>query len=245
MTTLFVSDLHLDAARPEITNQFLHFLEGRARKAEALYILGDLFEFWIGDDDPDPDKQRVVAALSTLTSSGVPCRFMHGNRDFLVGTKFAAQTGVEILADGTVVELAGRRVLLMHGDLLCTDDRSYQRLRRILRNPLVQWLFRRLSLERRERLADRIRQGSREHTTSAHATIMDVNDDAVRAAFAQHSVDTLIHGHTHRPGVHRYTVPGDTWTRIVLGDWHKQGSVLEWNATEYRLEALPRDEISR
>ena len=238
MATLFISDLHLDASRPQITAQFLEFLEGEARSASALYILGDLFEIWIGDDDPDPDKRRVTAALRELTDAGVPCRFIHGNRDFLNGAPFAAATGVELLHDGTVVEVEGHRVLLMHGDVLCTDDHSYQRLRRIVRNPLVQWLFRRLPLGRRQALANRIRAGSREHTTATPAAIMDVNEAAVRHALATANVDFLVHGHTHRPAVHEHVTPTGTATRIVLGDWYEQGSVLRWRGNDYVLEQL-------
>jgi UDP-2,3-diacylglucosamine hydrolase len=238
MTTLFISDLHLDASRPQITAQFLDFLEGEARSASALYVLGDLFEIWIGDDDPDPDKRRVTKALRELTDAGIPCRFIHGNRDFLIGTRFAAATGVELLRDGTVVDVEGQKVLLMHGDVLCTDDRSYQRLRRIVRNPFVQWLFRRLPLGRRQALANRIRAGSREHTTATPAAIMDVNEAAVQRALATANVDFLVHGHTHRPAVHEHITANGTATRIVLGDWYEQGSVLRWRADDYSLEKL-------
>ena len=146
MTTLFISDLHLDGARPDITAQFLDFLEREARRAEALYILGDLFEAWIGDDDPDPDKRRVIQGLRAVTNAGVKTYFIHGNRDFLIGKAFCRETGIELLTDGTVIDLYGRRVLLMHGDLLCIDDHAYQRLRCIVRNPIVQFVMRSLTL---------------------------------------------------------------------------------------------------
>ncbi|HSN70241.1 MAG TPA: UDP-2,3-diacylglucosamine diphosphatase, partial [Steroidobacteraceae bacterium] len=168
-------------------------------------------------------------------------RFMHGNRDFLIGSRFAAETGIELLADGTVVDVEGHKVLLMHGDVLCTDDRSYQRLRRIVRNPIVQWLFRRLPLARRQRLANRIREGSREHTTMTAAAIMDVNPGAVRGAFERHGVDLLVHGHTHRPRVHRHDLATGHGTRIVLGDWHDQGSVLRWTPEGFALEERVRE----
>jgi UDP-2,3-diacylglucosamine hydrolase len=148
LSTLFVSDLHLDAAWPEVTAQFLAFLRDEARGARALYILGDLFEVWIGDDDPDPARREVVGALRALTGSGVPCFVMHGNRDFMLGERFCRDTGCRLLDDGTIVELDGERALLMHGDSLCTDDVSYQRLRRIVRNPLVVFAFRHMSLGR-------------------------------------------------------------------------------------------------
>lgn len=240
MTTLFISDLHLSGAQPGITTQFVGFLRGAARQAEHLYILGDLFEFWIGDDDPDPSYAQIQDELRALTNTGVPCSVMHGNRDFLLGMKFCTRTGCQLLNDGTVIELYGQRVLLTHGDVLCTDDHSYQRLRRTVRNPLVQWLFKCLSVKRRERLAERIRSGSRMHTQVATPTIMDVNDMAVARAFSSNRVHTMVHGHTHRPAIHRYRDSGSDNTRIVLGDWYSQGSVLSWSETGYQLVTLPR-----
>jgi len=240
VSTLFISDLHLDAAWPQVTAQFLAFLERDARHGRALYILGDLFEAWIGDDDPDPAKREVVAALSALTQSGVPCYVMHGNRDFLLGERFCRDTGCKLIDDGTVIDLDGERVLLMHGDLLCTDDHAYQRLRRIVRNPLVSRILPRLSLDRRQQLAARLRAGSREHTGVAAPEIMDVNAQAVRNAFRRAGVRTLIHGHTHRPAVHRLDVDGSEVRRIVLGDWHAAGSVLDWASTGAQLRVLPR-----
>jgi UDP-2,3-diacylglucosamine hydrolase len=240
VTTLLISDLHLNGAQPAISTQFVDFLRGAARQAEHLYILGDLFEFWIGDDDPDPTYAKVQDELRALTLSGVPCSVMHGNRDFLLGKQFCARTGCNLLNDGTVIQLYGEPVLLLHGDVLCTDDRAYQRLRRTVRNPLVQWLFNCLSVQRREKIATRIRTGSRMHTQSATPTIMDVNPSAVAAAFAQHHVQLMIHGHTHRPAIHRYPTDHGHNTRIVLGDWHTQGSVLQWSETGYELISLPR-----
>ena len=241
MTTLFISDLHLDGTRPDISAQFLDFLEREARGAEALYILGDLFEAWIGDDDPDPDKRRVIAGLRAVTSAGVPSFLIHGNRDFLIGRRFCRETGIELLADGTVIDVYGRRVLLMHGDLLCTDDHAYQRLRRIVRNPVVQFVMRRLTLRQRQRLAERMRAGSKEHIASmdmAAPEIMDVNQDEVRRTFARFGVDCIIHGHTHRPAVHEMQIDGDEAVRIVLGDWYEQGSVLRWNQRGFELAKL-------
>lgn len=240
VTTLFISDLHLSGARPDITAQFLHFLETEARTAERLYILGDLFEFWIGDDDRDAESQRIQAGLHALTQAGVPCYLMHGNRDFLLGKRFCDATGCQWLDDPAVVELYGQRVLLMHGDTLCTDDRAYQRLRRIVRNPFVQWLFARLSLPRREKIAARIRAGSQAHTYRSSAAIMDVNQTAVAEAFKKAGVETMVHGHTHRPAVHALTIEGRPATRIVLGDWYEQGSVLRWDQRGYELMTLPR-----
>ena len=241
MTTLFISDLHLDGTRRDISAQFLDFLQREARHAEALYILGDLFEAWIGDDDPDPDKRRVIAGLRAVRDAGVPTFLIHGNRDFLIGKRFCRETGMELLEDGTVIDLYGRRVLLMHGDLLCIDDHSYQRLRRIVRNPIVQFVMRRLTLRQRQRLAERMREGSKEHIASmdiAAPAIMDVNQDEVRRTLERFGVDCIIHGHTHRPAVHELQINGKPAVRIVLGDWYEQGSVLRWHERGFELAQL-------
>lgn len=241
--TLFISDLHLDGERPDITAQFLEFLDHEARRAAGLYILGDLFEAWIGDDDPDPDKQRVLAALKSLTRGGVPVYFIHGNRDFLIGRRFAKETGVKLLRDGSMIELHGKRVLLMHGDTLCIDDPDYQRLRRIVRNPLVQFVLRTLSLGQRQKLAAKMRAGSKKHIESADRTkpqIMDVNQGAVCRAFEQAHADVIVHGHTHRPAIHDVDVGGRLVKRIVLGDWYEQGSVLRWDEHGFQLAGLTR-----
>jgi len=240
VTTLFVADLHLDAASPEIARQFHAFLAGEARSADALYILGDLFEAWLGDDDPDPAARATVAALRSLVDSGVRCFVMHGNRDFLIGERFCRETGAILLADGVVVELYGERVLLMHGDALCTEDVSYQRLRRIVRNPIVRWILRNMSLDRRRALARRMRAGSRAHIGVTPAEIMDVNTAAVAQALREAGVATLIHGHTHRPAVHGLSVDDNPARRIVLGDWYTQGSVLVWSRDGFQLRTLPR-----
>jgi UDP-2,3-diacylglucosamine hydrolase len=240
MTTLFVSDLHLDAQHPAITRQFLDFLATRAPAAEALYILGDLFEAWTGDDDLDEEKERVIAALGALTARGVPCYVMHGNRDFLLGETFCRQTGCRLIDDPVVVHLHGRRVLVMHGDTLCTDDHSYQNLRAMVRDPGWQRMFLALSREQRRTLAEEARAGSKEHMAQADDSIMDVNQDAVAAAMRGAHVELLVHGHTHRPNVHRFEVDGAPATRIVLGDWHSTGSVLRWDETGFDLQTLPR-----
>lgn len=242
--TLFISDLHLDGARPDITDQFLQFLNHEAREAQALYILGDLFEAWIGDDDPDPDKKRVTQALRSLTDSGVACYVMHGNRDFLLGRRFCGQSGAQLIADSTVVNLYGRRVLLLHGDTLCIDDPAYQRLRRIVRNPGVQFVLRNLSLRQRQKLAEKMRAGSKKHIDAmdkAAPYIMDVNARQVVRTLEEYGVECMIHGHTHRPAVHEVKLPhGRTGTRIVLGDWHEQGSVLRWSPAGFELAGLLR-----
>lgn len=236
--TLFISDLHLDAARPDITHLFLRFLSTDAAHASALYILGDLFEAWIGDDDPDSEKGRVLDGIAALTRAGVPCYVMHGNRDFLIGRRFCRRTGARVLRDGTVIELYGQRVLLLHGDTLCTDDHSYQRLRKLLRNPLSLLLLRSMTLPQRQRLAQRLRQGSKAHLDNLSNTtpdIMDVNQAEVVRTFARYNVRLMVHGHTHRPAVHSVTVGAESATRIVLGDWYTQGSVLRWEPGRYEL----------
>ncbi len=240
MKTLFISDLHLDPASPAIARQFLSLLEGEARSARALYVLGDLFEAWLGDDDPAPSSREVVGALRRLTDAGVPCYVMRGNRDFMIGERFCAETGATLLQDGTIVDLDGERVLLLHGDVLCTDDVSYQRFRRVVRNPAAQWLLRHMSLERRQGLARKMREGSRMHVTATAPEIMDVNADAVAAAFRRSGVRTMIHGHTHRPAIHSLVVDGEPRRRIVLGDWYTQGSVLEVSPAGFGLRTVPR-----
>ena len=240
MTALVVSDLHLDPARPEIAAQFRAFLAGEARGARALYVLGDLFELWIGDDDPDPHRRAVIADLHSLTQAGVALYFLHGNRDFLLGQRFCEESGGALLTDPTVVELYGRRVLVTHGDALCTDDAPYQRLRALVRDPKWQAQFLALSIGQRQALAREARAGSQVHTQAQPAMLMDVNADTVAAVFRSAGVDTLVHGHTHRPGVHTLQVDGRACTRIVTGDWYTQGSCLRWDESGLELATLPR-----
>ncbi len=243
--TLLVSDLHLDAASPAIAEQFVRFLHDEGRGARTLYILGDLFEAWIGDDDPEPAGREIVRALRELTNSGVPCFLMHGNRDFLLGARFERETGCRILADGTIVDLHGERVLLMHGDVLCTADVSYQRLRRTLRNPLLLGALRHLPLAVRRNLGRRLRAGSQMHTGATAPEIMDVTPAAVIETMRAANVRTLVHGHTHRPAVHVFDIDGRPAQRIVLGDWHAHGSVLEWRDDGFELRTLVRREANR
>jgi UDP-2,3-diacylglucosamine hydrolase len=240
VTTLFVSDLHLDAASPAVGSQFLQFLGTRAREAEALYVLGDLFETWIGDDDDDAYRARICAGLAELTGSGVPCYVMHGNRDFLLGAGFEAASGARLIADPLLICPYGEALLLTHGDALCTGDPAYQRLRSLVRAPRWQRRFLRLPLGVRRALAVRARSGSQRHTTQAAEYIMDVDPQAVSAALRACGVHSLVHGHTHRPGVHEFTLDGAPARRIVLGAWHEAGSCLAWDAAGFRLEQLSR-----
>ncbi|MGB5331489.1 MAG: UDP-2,3-diacylglucosamine diphosphatase [Woeseiaceae bacterium] len=241
MTTLFISDLHLDEKSPEIGEQFLHFLEGEAANADALYILGDLFESWVGDDDPDPHYAIMKSALRALVDSGVPVFFMHGNRDFMIGEQFAAETGVTLLDDPTPIELHGKKVLLSHGDALCIDDKQYQQVRLMTRNPDWQAMMRAKPLEERIAFAESARQQSKEYNDSVGEDIMDVNKDAVVGTFRTRDIDILLHGHTHRPAVHDVELEDRAAKRIVLGDWYEQGSVVRWDDNGPRLEALPRN----
>jgi UDP-2,3-diacylglucosamine hydrolase len=240
VTTLFISDLHIDAARPAINAQFLDFLRSEAKDAAALYILGDLFESWIGDDAPDAAQASSIAGLRELTDGGVPCFVMHGNRDFLLSSQFCNASGAKLLPDPLVVTLYGEPVLVMHGDALCTDDRAYQRLRATVRDADWQRRFLTLSIEARRALAGAARAGSQAHTAAMEYAITDVNADSVAMALRAAGTSTLLHGHTHRPAIHALEVDGRPRTRIVLGDWYDQGSLLRWDENGPTLESLPR-----
>lgn len=225
MKTLFISDLHLDEHRPDITDIFLHFLKD-AKQAEKLYILGDFFEAWIGDDDLSEFNCMIMDALREATRNGLPIDIMHGNRDFLLGKKFLRATGCKLLPDEHVINLYGVRTLLMHGDSLCTLDVKYQQFRKKSRT----WLYRTLasfkSLEARRAIAEKLRTTSREYTSKTPAYIMDVTQSEVERLMQKHNVQHLIHGHTHREAVHHFELNGKPATRTVLGPWHEHGSVL-------------------
>ncbi|MBD8592294.1 UDP-2,3-diacylglucosamine diphosphatase [Pseudomonas sp. CFBP 8758] len=224
---LLISDLHLQEERPDITRAFLDFLGGRARSAEALYILGDFFEAWIGDDAMTPFQSSICAALRALSDGGTKIFLMHGNRDFLIGSSFCRKAGCTLLADPSLVRLNGQPVLLMHGDSLCTRDEGYMRLRRVLRNPLTLFILRNLPLGTRHTLARKLRSESRAQTQMKAHDIVDVTPEEVPRVMRQHGVATLIHGHTHRPAVHELQIGDLPAQRIVLGDWDRQGWVLQ------------------
>lgn len=224
--TLFISDLHLDPERPAITELFLDFLAGRAVRSDALYILGDLFEAWVGDDDRGAMNDAVCRGLKACTQAGTPVFVMHGNRDFLLGAAFAERCGCILLKDPACIELYGTPTLLMHGDLLCTDDTEYMSFRDRVRHPGWQQALLSKPLEERRHLAQAMRASSREQTSGKAESIMDVNADAVDRVMTEHHVQRLIHGHTHRPAIHDLEVAGHAAQRIVLGDWYEQGSVL-------------------
>jgi len=239
MATLFISDLHIDAGRPPILRQFLSFLTMQAAHAEALYILGDLFESWVGDDDPDSAQAAAIQGIRGLTSRGVPCFVMHGNRDFLLSARFCRDSGAELVPDPTIVTLYGERILVMHGDALCTDDRAYQRLRATVRDPDWQRRFLKLPVKARRALAGAARTGSQAHNAAMEQAITDVNATSVAQALRVSGLTTLLHGHTHRPAIHAIEVDGRPCTRIVLGDWYHQGSVLRWDQNGPELVSLP------
>ena len=228
MSTLFISDLHLDASRPHITRLFLEFLETEAVQADALYILGDLFEAWIGDDASDEVGDQVADGLAHLHERGVACFYMHGNRDFLLGDAYARRARMTLLPDPSVIEIEGERVLLMHGDTLCTDDVPYQKFRAQTRDPNWQRAFLARPVAERQQFAEQARAESKRYTRSVADAITDVNENAVRGALRDHDVDRLLHGHTHRPAIHRLAVGGSTALRIVLGDWYEQESHIRY-----------------
>ena len=240
MTTLFVSDLHLDPERPAITELFGRFLDGEARNADALYILGDLFEAWVGDDDPSEAGTFVAARLKALADAGVPTYFIRGNRDFLLGDAYAKRAGMTILPDPAVILLQGEPTLILHGDLLCSDDTAYQQFRTQTRDPrwqaqfLAQPLAARLAFAAQARAASKARYGELQASGQSE-TITDVSPATVREWFARYGVRRMIHGHTHRPAIHD---EGGGATRIVLGDWYEQGSVLRAGEDGFDLAAL-------
>lgn len=240
MTTLFVSDLHLEAGRPEIANQFLQFLKTEATEAEALYILGDLFEAWVGDDDPNTHYSAIKMALRALSDKGIPVYFMHGNRDFMIGSLFANETGVKILPDPYAITMYGQKALLSHGDAMCTDDVQYQQVRLMTRNPEWQAAILQKPLRERLAMAEQARQQSLERAINLDSDITDVNQDEVRKLITEHGVDVLLHGHTHRPAVHEVKLENRTAKRVVLGDWYDQGSIVRWDLRGPKLIQLAR-----
>lgn len=230
--TLFIADLHLCQEEPAITAGFLHFLQREAPHCDALYILGDLFEAWIGDDDPNPLHQQVAEALRAVP---VPLYFIHGNRDFLIGQRFARASGMTLLPEERVLTLYGHRLLIMHGDTLCTDDVGYLQFRAKVHNPWIQRLFLALPLFIRKRIAERMRANSKQANQHKSLEIMDVNQQAVVEAMLRQQVPLLIHGHTHRPAIHDLSLNGERVQRAVLGAWHSRGSMIQLDASGIQL----------
>lgn len=246
MTTLFVSDIHLSRERPDIVERFIAFLDQETRAADALYILGDLFDLWLGDDDDREPHPRVVGALRRRCDSGLAVRVMHGNHDFLLGGRFEAESGCRLLPEPARIDVPGASVIALHGDVLCTRDEDYQAFRRRARDPQRQAEFLRLPLPARLEHAAHLRHRSQQATRLKASDIMDVTPEAVERMLRDTGARCMIHGHTHRPAVHALECAGESATRIVLGDWYEQGSVLVWNEAGFRSEALDdRIEVRR
>lgn len=237
MTTLFISDLHLTPTRPDITECFTRFMREEAIHADALYVLGDLFEFWIGDDDDSPFSQSVKTEFKRLTDSGVPCYFIHGNRDFLVGQRFSRETGVVLLNEVSVIDLYGSKAVILHGDTLCTDDHQYQAYRRKVHQPWLQWVFNHLPLFIKKKIVSKVQQDIGEEKKEKSLEIMDVNQSEVEKVLRATETSIMIHGHTHKPDIHAINTAEGNMTRIVLGDWYEQGSVLVWKKGNFQLES--------
>lgn len=240
MTTLFISDLHLSPNTTDINRCFTQFMRNEAIHADALYVLGDLFDFWVGDDDNSDFAKQVRAEFKQLTDRGVPCFFVKGNRDFLVGQRFAKQTGMTLLGDETVIDLYGRKAVILHGDTLCTEDTQYLAFRAKVNQPWLQWVFNRLPMMLKRKIVGKIQQGARDTKQSKSLEIMDVTQSEVEDVMTAHNVDLMIHGHTHRPNTHRFTSSNQqAMTRIVLGDWYEQGSILSCDPHSLTLETRP------
>ncbi|OTA18442.1 UDP-2,3 diacylglucosamine hydrolase [Xenorhabdus vietnamensis] len=237
MSTLFIADLHLSDQEPAITAGFLRFLCEDAIHAESLYILGDFFDYWIGDDDPNPLHTKIAQALNELKQKGIPCYFIHGNRDFLLGSRFARESGLILLPQEKVLELYGKRILILHGDTLCTDDVGYQQYRKRVHTAWIQRLFLLLPLFIRLKIAAKMRAGSQYANSQKSESIMDVNQEAVIEHVKKYRADWIIHGHTHRPAIHDIQLGDKAVHRGVLGAWHDQGSMFK--VTETSIELIP------
>ena len=237
--SLFISDTHLCPTRPAINSTFFEFLRHPAAQAEALYILGDLFEYWAGDDDDDPFNGSVLAALRELADRGVAVYLMHGNRDFLIGNRFASACRAKLLPDPTLISLYGTPTLLMHGDTLCSDDVKYQAFRTKVRNPGYQQQFLAQPLSSRKQIIAGLRAENAEEKQQKSEAIMDVTPATVEAVLREHGYPRLIHGHTHRPALHQHVVDGHRCERWVLADWYLSGSYLHCDTAGCRAIELP------
>lgn len=235
--TLFIADLHLEQDRQDISDLFCHFLKTDARKADALYILGDLFEVWFGDDNPCPFPTFIASQIKALSDSGVPVYYIHGNRDFTIGKRYAKQSGMILLPEAKVVDLYGNPTLIMHGDSLCTLDVAYQKFRKKSRTWWWKAIMLSLPLSFRQKMARDIREKSKEKKSDIDLTIMDVTQSEVELQMQRFGVTRLIHGHTHRPGIHHFEINDKKYERIVLGDWYEQGSLLKVTAQGVDLQS--------
>lgn len=245
MATYFISDLHLTEDRPDITAGLYALLQQIADDASKLYIIGDLFEYWVGDDCKTPLTIEVARKLKGLADKGISIFYIHGNRDFMIGKKFAAEAGMQLLKEHTIIDLYGKNVLILHGDTLCIDDEAYQNYRNKVRQPFRQKLFSLLPRFIRQKVADKIRSSSRQAKKGKNLQIMDVNPGEVERFFTEFKVDTMIHGHTHRPKVHQLQVNNMNCRRIVLGDWDKNISYVRARAEDLELMTLPLAEDNR
>ncbi|WP_353242038.1 UDP-2,3-diacylglucosamine diphosphatase [Providencia sp.] len=236
MSTYIIADLHLSEDEPAITAGFINFIQQQAIHADNLYILGDFFNYWVGDDDNTPLHQRVANELKQLTAKGIPCYFIHGNRDFLIGKRYAKQCGMTILSQETLLDIYDKRILILHGDTLCTDDMAYQNYRKKVHTPWIQRVFLTLPLFIRRRIAQKMRKNSQYASSMKAESIMDVNPQAVVDALQRHQAQWMIHGHTHRPAIHEVNIGGKMYFRGVLGAWHHEGSAFVIN--EHGIELI-------
>ena len=235
MATYFISDLHLERIESSITNIFTEFLDD-LNQNDSLYILGDLFESWIGDDNVSELSQYISDRLLSLSERNISVAIMHGNRDFLIGEDFCKASSIELINDPRIIEIDTKKVMLTHGDELCTDDKEYQAFRSVVRNPLWQKDFLNFPISKREKIAGEAKDASKDSKENKAMEIMDVNTDAVLKAFNDHPVEIMIHGHTHRPNIHKISNEERKLTRYVLGDWSKNSAIiLKWNEAEVEL----------
>ena len=238
MATYFISDLHLERIESPITNIFTAFLDD-LNQNDSLYILGDLFESWIGDDNVSELSQYISDRLLMLSERDISVAIMHGNRDFLIGEDFCKASSIKLINDPRIIEIDTKKVMLTHGDELCTDDKEYQAFRSVVRNPLWQKDFLNFPISKREKIAGEAKDASKDSKENKAMEIMDVNTDAVLRAFNDHDIEIMIHGHTHRPNIHKVSNEGKNLTRYVLGDWSKNSAIiLKWNEAEVELMDL-------
>lgn len=238
MATYFISDLHLERIESPITNIFTAFLDD-LNQNDSLYILGDLFESWIGDDNVSELSQYISDRLLMLSDRDISVAIMHGNRDFLIGEDFCKASSIELINDPRIIEIDTKKVMLTHGDELCTDDKEYQAFRSVVRNPLWQKDFLNFPISKREKIAGEAKDASKDSKKNKAMEIMDVNTDAVLKAFNDQNIEIMIHGHTHRPNIHKVSNEGRNLTRYVLGDWSKNSAIiLKWNEAEVELMDL-------
>ncbi|MHA2937962.1 UDP-2,3-diacylglucosamine diphosphatase [Vibrio sp. RC27] len=239
MRTLFISDLHLSPQQPKLTEAFIRFLQNEASNADALYILGDLFDFWVGDDDSTEFAQAIKATLKSFTDSGIDCYFIQGNRDFLIGSRFERETGVVVLPEITEITLNGSRCVLLHGDTLCLEDERYLAFRQKVHNPWLQWGFNKLPFKVRQKIAIKVQTGTQQDKSKKSLDIMDVTHEEVIRVMTNHSAEIMIHGHTHSPNIEQIDNQGICLTRIVLGDWGSKLYYLDFNDDGYTLKDEP------